>query len=439
MSDFIVYLNAFPAIQADFNAVSELMLGLMMRNVTTAGWVIQDPSSRVSIPGCIIASPSYPADNPDTDQNYIYNWTRDSAITAVELNAAKFASNLEDYVSFANIAQIAAQSDNKPIGWACYYIDGTPRDWTEQGDGPALQTLAILQAWSQLGSAARATASSVVNKNLTYLLGAYQKPLFNLWEETSGYSFFTRSVQLECFTELLAQTSVVGITSQQQTQIQAACADLKTQLATHWNATNGLYESILPINSGRGADLNVDVVMASVYGAISCLDSKLLATAAQIRSTFADSGSPYFYQINAQDATLGMGPMMGRYPGDTYDGDLSAGETPGGHPWAPCTCNFAELYYMVAAAINQSNKLTIDNLSAPFFAQIGINQGTSVANAVNSLRNAGDQMLRAIVRHSAHLELSEQFDGNDGYEMSVQNLTWSYASFMSAVRARNQI
>jgi hypothetical protein len=31
---------------------------------------------------------------------------------------------------------------------------------------------------------------------------------------------------------------------------------------------------------------------------------------------------------------------------------------------------------------------------------------------------------------------SEQFDGITGYEKSVRNLTWSYAAFLSAVRAR---
>jgi glucoamylase len=45
-------------------------------------------------------------------------------------------------------------------------------------------------------------------------------------------------------------------------------------------------------------------------------------------------------------------------------------------------------------------------------------------------------MLRAVVYHSDHLELSEQFDGVSGYEKSVHDLTWSYAAFLSAVRAR---
>jgi len=46
-------------------------------------------------------------------------------------------------------------------------------------------------------------------------------------------------------------------------------------------------------------------------------------------------------------------------------------------------------------------------------------------------------MLQAIVFHSDNLELSEQFYATTGYEKSVSNLSWSYASFLSAVRAKN--
>jgi glucoamylase len=46
-------------------------------------------------------------------------------------------------------------------------------------------------------------------------------------------------------------------------------------------------------------------------------------------------------------------------------------------------------------------------------------------------------MLAAVIFHSDHLELSEQFDGFKGFEKSVKNLTWSYAAFLSAVRARS--
>jgi glucoamylase len=52
---------------------------------------------------------------------------------------------------------------------------------------------------------------------------------------------------------------------------------------------------------------------------------------------------------------------------------------------------------------------------------------------------AGDQLLQAVIFHSDNLELSEQFDATTGYEKSVSNLSWSYASYLSAIRARTAI
>ena len=46
-------------------------------------------------------------------------------------------------------------------------------------------------------------------------------------------------------------------------------------------------------------------------------------------------------------------------------------------------------------------------------------------------------MLQAVIFHSDNLELSEQFDATTGYEKSVSDLSWSYASILSAVHARN--
>ena len=80
--------------------------------------------------------------------------------------------------------------------------------------------------------------------------------------------------------------------------------------------------------------------------------------------------------------------------------------------------------------------LPLDQFSTTFFSQIGVTSATSVADVVTKLQDAGDAMLAAVIYHSDHLELSEQFDGVTGYEKSVKNLTWSYAAFLSAVRAR---
>jgi glucoamylase len=420
---------------SDLSALAQHLYSLMLRNVATDGFVFSDPLApgKFSKPGCILASPSYPQNLGSVDQDYVFNWTRDAAVTAVELafailpNRPGSRQSLIDYVNFANLCQ---NSGAPTIGHACFTIEGQPRPWSEQSDGPALQTLAILQAWPQLDASTQTTARTVIGKNLAYLLGAYQQPTTNLWEEKDGNSFFARAVQLRCFQTVRANP--YGIPVPPATA--EAISWLQDALGAHWNGT--YYVSILPQSTaGQGYDPNIDIVLASIYGGIACTDTQLLATAAQLRNQWADSKSSTYYPINGTDQTHGYGPMLGRYPGDTYDGDV-AHPVKGGHPWALCTCAFAELYYRLANAISASKSVPFGNLSAPFFAQVGVSASTPWDKAVTALQNAGDSMLRAVIYHSDHLELSEQFDGTSGFEKSVSNLTWSYAAFLSAVRAK---
>ena len=117
-----------------------------------------------------------------------------------------------------------------------------------------------------------------------------------------------------------------------------------------------------------------------------------------------------------------------------HDGDTDA--LVGDHPWAAATANVAELYYRLAAQITATGTVPLDDLSAGLFSQVGVGSSTTPAAASAALQSAADQMLQALVFHSDRLELSEQFDATSGYEKSVSNLSWSYASFLSAVRAR---
>ena len=409
--------------------------------------------------------PSYaiangPSDDTIVNQDYVYNWTRDSAVAAMELAAANIpfkpgegVQPLIDYVNFANICQQNAVNGTEPaaygggpypIGYASYTIEGQPREtphWSEQTDGPALQTLAILQAYSQLDAPTQATARTVIGANINYLLGGsppkYQNPTINLWEEVMGLSFFARAVQLRCFQQITSNT--YGITVPQATA--AAITWLQNALQTHWNKTSKYYTSILspgPTSAGQPYDPNIDIVLASVYGAIPYTDTKLLSTAGLLWQQWAGSSSAgsssTVYPINVTDSKLGYGPMLGRYPGDIYDGDND--QSGQGHPWALCTAAFAALYYGLANAITTSQTVPFDNNSANFFGQIGVQASTSVSGAVTALQNFGDAMLYALIFHSDHLELSEQFDRNTGYEKSVSDLTWSYAAFLYAVRAK---
>ena len=418
---------------ADLTAVAPYMFWLMFRNVASDGVVFNDPVNAgvISQPGCVLASPSWENTATHVTQDYVYHWTRDAAIVAIELSSGPLGSSqpLIDYVTFAKACQDAATVVGH-LDRASFLIDGAPRDWTDQSDGPALQTIALLQMYAQLDSATQATAAHVIINNLGFLQGAYQGSTFNLWEEEFGESFFARSVQLKCFTQVAANTIGIPVPS----WLPAAIGWLDSALEQHWNGS--VYESMLPVPADFRApyDPNIDIVQAAIYGAIPVTDDKLLATAARLRGQWADPASTYFYPVNGADAGRGIGPLLGRYPGDVYDGDTDA--LAGDHPWALATANFAELYYRLASAVSLSRTVPSTALAAPFLAQAGISSATTVTDAVTALRAAGDAMLQAVVFHSDHLELSEQFDATTGYEKSVSDLSWSYAAFLSAVRAR---
>jgi glucoamylase len=430
------YALVRPAVQrSSLGALPPYLLTLMLRNMASDGFAFTDPAdpARFSAPGCIIASPSFAADQAAVTQDYVYNWTRDAAVTATELAYAGLPAGgaagtgpLDDYVSFASTCQ-----QNAPgLDTACYTIEGQPRpDWSLQNDGPALQALAMFQAFAQLSPATQGTAAAVAERDLQFVVDRYQTPNTNLWEEVAGQSFFTRAVQLQCL--LQAQGNTLGI------PVPAAAGDaitwLRDALAAHWNGQ--YYVSVVDAQNPRfGYDPNIDIVMASVYGAVDCADPQLLATAALLREQWADPGSPIKYPVNVADAAQGLGPVLGRYPGDSYDGDQNAPAQ--GHPWALATANFAELYYRLAARIQQTGQVPASPLAADYLGQAGIGVGTTAGDAAQSLLAAGDRMLQAIAYHSDHLELSEQFDAGTGYEKSVRNLTWSYAAFLSAMRAR---
>ncbi|MGH3829591.1 MAG: glycoside hydrolase family 15 protein [Pseudonocardiaceae bacterium] len=426
--------------QVDFQPIAQHMYTLLLRNVASDGFPFTDSThTLLSKPGCVIAAPSYPANAPGISQDYVFNWVRDAAITALEIAAATSAQsgtpvqNLIDYVTFAQICQGNAVPTK---AHACFTVDGQARPWSEQNDGPAIQSIAILAAYDKLDAATQAVARTLLTENVAFLLQVYEDATTNLWEEHSGFSFFARSVQLRCLRELIGNTQGIPVPA----GTEQAVKWLQAALNAHWDGTS--YATMIggdpPGQADHpvvppGYDPNIDIVQACIYGAVPCTDTRLLATAAQLRGVWADADSPEVYPINLTDARREMGPMLGRYPGDVYDGG-SGGL--GDHPWLLCTANFAQLYCELAAEVTASGKVPLDELSTKFFAQVGVTATTTPAEAADALQAAADAMLQAVILHSDHLELSEQVDGISGYEKSVRNLTWSYAAFLSAVRAR---
>jgi len=91
------------------------------------------------------------------------------------------------------------------IGHATFYVDGTP--WEKRGpqyDGPALQSLAIMQCFGQLSAQSQNDARTVIEKNVQHIVDKKDDRSQSLWEELTGMSFFTRAVQLRCLKEAKA-------------------------------------------------------------------------------------------------------------------------------------------------------------------------------------------------------------------------------------------
>lgn len=435
--------------QIDLVGLAPVMRSFMRANIAS-GPLVFEHYGVTSRPGCIIASPSF---SVVTDQDYVHHWTRDAAITAVEiaksLSAASVDRRLCDYVSFSKICQDSAVAADRFFR-ACYRIDGAVRDWSDQKDGPALQGLAFAAAWPFLDAPSRATAQAVAQRNLEETVAHWQddQDMCGPWEDAKGPSFFARAAQVR-FLDEVGTTNTLGLAP--PAGFAAALTGLRDALDTHWNDAKGLYVSIPGIGGTvpdppvfpdlSVFDPNTDIVMACIYGSIPCTDPRLLATAAKIRAVYDVDGSTAYpiNQADRDDPSRGFGPMIGRYPSDTYDGDVGRDkESPTrDHPWALCTANFAELYYQLASGPPPAYA----ELTGPFYDQIGldaatVNDATRAAEVAAALRTAGDRMLRAIVFHSDDYRLSEQFDASTGYEKSVSDLTWSYAAYLSAVRSR---
>jgi len=436
--------------------VASYLAALMLRNIATERYIFTDPRDPLnpdafSRPGCVIASPSFETGTGQVGQDYVFHWTRDAAITAIELAAADRIDpqTLRDYVDFSRTCQ---KAPGAAINRAAYTIAGRPREnWTDQSDGPALRILAALRSYPALDDQGQAVARDVIAADADFLMGAYRQETFNLWEEAYGFSFFARAVQLRCLRELAGNP--FGIESPQGAS--SAIRELEQALSGHWDQDAGIYRTFGPGSSfalrrddrqgpvpsydrqgsPAGYDPNIDIVMAAIYGGVSITDPKLLATAAAIRRQWTDPGASTVYPINQSDSAQGLGPLLGRYPGDTYDGDIGGAELTIGHPWALCTANYAELYYRLATEVATTQAVPQDPMTGDFFAQVGIAPQTSPVDAAAALQAAGDRMLAALLFHSDDLELSEQFDKTTGFEKSVRNLTWSYAAYLSAVRA----
>jgi len=260
-------MSAGPA-SVNPSTVAPYMSSLMLRNIATFGFMIADHNEPgnpggYTAPGCVLASPSwpsYPGNVAPIIEDYVFNWTRDAAITMsavlnqapAQIRAAGASDLLASYVDFAS----TCQASGGDVGQAHYTPEGGSTGSSDESDGPALRILTILQGFAGLNGPTQTVARNVIAADLAYLLenSRYQNPTYNLWEDTFGQSIFARSVQLAALNQVINLGPGLGIPVPPTAQ--AAATWLGQQLPLHWSgAPDNCYVGVLSASRGGAISL----------------------------------------------------------------------------------------------------------------------------------------------------------------------------------------
>lgn len=141
------------------------------------------------------------------------------------------------------------------------------------------------------------------------------------------------------------------------------------------------------------------------------------------------------YSIN-KGIAQGKAVAVGRYPEDIYYK---------GNPWYLSTLAAAEQLYDALHVWDKQGSITVTSTSLAFFKDLvpsvsagTYDAGSSTYTALHGAVQAyADGYFDIVATYAqANGSLSEQFDRNSGSPLSAYDLTWSYASFLTAAARR---
>ncbi|KAI0412087.1 family 15 glycosyl hydrolase [Xylaria grammica] len=430
----------------DFIATEEqIAIDQLLCNIGSGGCHSQGVSS-----GLVIASPS------KSEPDYFYTWTRDAALVfkaVVERFANEYDGSLQTEIANYIISQAKLQtvsnpsgdlSDGRGLGEAKYHVDGSAftDGWGRpQRDGPALRAITLIgySKWL-VANGYTSTASSliwpVIRNDLTYVAQYWNQTGFDLWEEVNGSSFFTTIAQHRALIEGSALAKTLGTSC-------SACDAIAPQvlcfLQTFWSPSSGYTLANTNVNNGRSAK-DANVILGSIHNfdpSLGCdaatfqpCSDRALASHKVVVDSFRS-----IYTINSGIAA-GSPVAVGRYPEDTYYN---------GNPWYLNTLAAAEQLYDALYVWQSSGSITVTATSLAFFKALvpSVTAGTyaSTSDTYTTIYNAvflyADGFVDKVSQYAqTNGSLAEQYDRNNGSPLSARDLTWSYASFLTAAARR---
>ncbi|KAA8571273.1 hypothetical protein EYC84_000600 [Monilinia fructicola] len=353
----------------------------------------------------VVASPSKA--NPD----YFYTWTRDSALTLKMIVDEFIFGNhalqpqIEKYVEAQAILQTA--TNPSAIGW--------------------LSTINFKRAKSVIWP--------IISNDLSYVAQYWNQTGYDLWEEVYGSSFFTFQNSHRALIEGQNLGKKLGI------ECWACLGAMEVLCFISQYFWNGEYViSNVNVDNGRtGLDAN------SILGPISIFDidgscdnpnlqpcnSKALSNFRAVINSFRG-----IYSINA-GIKNNSGIAVGRYPEDVYQG---------GNPWYLATIGAAEFLYDAVAQWKKHKNLTVDSSSVKFFQDLYpaiklksyTNRDPEFNKILETVTTYADSFVSIAQKYTpSDGSLAEQFDRKTGKPISANDLTWSYAAFVTMNQRRS--
>ncbi|CAL5874215.1 uncharacterized protein PFLUO_LOCUS8503 [Penicillium psychrofluorescens] len=434
--------------QADLSQFSHLespvALQGVLKNIGANGSDVAGASA-----GAVVASPS--TSHPD----YFYTWTRDAALTFSMIVDRFLAgdNSLESLIHQYIAAQAKLQTVSNPSGGLS---DGTglgePKFYTNltaflgswgrpQRDGPALRASTLIAYGKHLMAAGQQSVVKsniwpIVQNDLTYVAEYWNQTGFDLWEEIEGSSFFTTAAQHRALVEGSAFAGALG---QSCDGCDSQAPQILCFLQNFWNGTAVV--SNLAANDGRSG-LDANSLLSSIHTfdpAARCDDTTFQPCSARALSNhkLVIDSFRSLYGVNSGKAA-GSAIAIGRYAEDTYQG---------GNPWYLTTLAAAEQLYDALYQWKRQGSLSITQTSLPFFQGLVLSAATgnysSSSTTYSSITKAvqayADGFVSVVQQYTPNNgTLSEQFSRENGTPISARDLTWSYASFLTAVARRGR-
>ena len=418
-------------------------------------FILPNLSPSDATPGVIVAASS--KENPD----YYYHWVRDAGIVAASVigeferlpngeDKSRLARFLLDFVEFSRKNQVTKTLSG--MGEPKFYINGDAFNgpWGRpQNDGPALRAIALVQlanSWFKAGKEdwvrtrlydGRIPSHTVLKADLEFTAHHWRETCFDLWEEVKGVHFYSRMSQRRALIDGAWLADRLGDGGAAQFYRQQA-DQIGSELLKHWDSSKGVLVPTSHRDGGldyKHTGIDASVIIGALHGRtndgfLSVTDDKMLSTFEKNVVAFRN-----VYGINKKQQIPGV--AIGRYPEDRYNGGSVGVPADEGNPWFLLTTGFGEFLLRSAAEFERQGSFQINSTNAAFFRYIGVEEGASVSDLARALRAKADSFFARVKYHSASDgRLPEQFNRHTGFGQGAENLTWSYAAFLTAAAAR---